>query len=182
MKIPPSPVRFIAAFAALFSLVIVAPAASTKKEADKPADLQVIIDVPPTWRPFLEDDIAEAMFYRLRDAFKRAGYKGEMVQLDRMDDRNARIPILELFLTEWRVDRVGNAQCTMTAKLATSSGEKNLGLASGTALFWPTGGRWGFTRRLETADALEDAADNAARDVFQAVAKSGLVPGVVTKK
>jgi hypothetical protein len=174
--------RFPAAIAAFAASVALAPAADSRKTPPKPVELQVVVDVPPTWRPFLEDDIAEALYYRLSETFHRGGYKGEMIQLDRFDHRNADIPTLEVSLTEWRIDRIGNAQCTMTARLMTPSGEQNLGLISGTAIFWPDGNRWGFGRRLETADALEDAANDAARDVFRAVGKTGLVPGFPIKR
>lgn len=174
--------RFPAVLAAFAALVVLAPAADAKKPAPKPADLQVIIDVPPTWRPFLEDDIAEALFYRLKDVFRQRGYKGELAQLTTFDAETKDVPTLRLNLTEWRVDRTGNAQCTLTASLNTAAGEKNLGLASGTALFWPQGNRWGLHRQMETADALEDAADSAMRDLYSAVAKTGLVAGIAAKK
>lgn len=174
--------RFPAALAAFAALVTLAPAADAKKTAPKPADLQVIVDVPPTWRPFLEDDIAEALFYRLKEVFGRRGYKGEIAQLTSFDAEAKAVPVLRLNLTEWRVDRAGNAQCTLSATLKTAAGEKDLGLATGTALFWPRGNRWGIQRQMETADALEDAADSALRDLYSAVAKTGLVAGLETKK
>jgi hypothetical protein len=184
MKITLALLRFPAVLAALASLLIASPAAAAPKAASKPADLQVIVDVPPTWRPFLDDDIAEALFYRLRNVFKKRGYTGEIVQLSSGDKENREIPTLRLNLTEWRLDRTGNAQCTMTASVTTPAGEKGLGLATGTALFWPasSGGRWSLNRRIETADALEDAADSAMREVYEAVAKSGLVAGIATKR
>lgn len=174
--------RFPAVLAAFAALVTLAPAADAKKPAPKPADLQVMVDVPPTWRPFLEDDIAEALFYRLKEVFGRRGYQGEIAQLTTFDAEARDVPILRLNLTEWRVDRTGNAQCTMSATLKTAAGEKNLGLATGTALFWPRGNRWSIHRQVETADALEDAADSAMRDLYNAVAKSGLVAGLEAKK
>ena len=174
--------RFPAAFAAFAVLVTLAPAADAKKPAPKPADLQVIVDVPPTWRPFLEDDIADALFYRLKEVFGRHGYKGEIAQLTSFDAETKDVPILRLNLTEWRVDRTGNAQCTLSAALKTTAGEKNLGLATGTALFWPRGNRWSIHRQVETADALEDAADSAMRDLYGTVAKTGLVAGFEVKK
>ncbi len=174
--------RFPAALAAFATLITLAPAADVKKPTAKPADLQVIVDVPPSWRPFLDDDIAEALFYRLKDVFGRRGYKGEIAQLTTFDVEAKDAPVLRLNLTEWRVDRTGNAQCTLTASLKTPAGEKNLGLAAGTALFWPQGNRWSISRQMETADALEDAAENALREVYDAVAKSGLVAGIAAKK
>ncbi|HEX7632443.1 MAG TPA: hypothetical protein VF388_09935 [Lacunisphaera sp.] len=175
--------RLPAALVAFAVMATLLPAAAKKEKAPaKPVDLQVVVDVPPTWRPFLEDDIAEALFYRIQEVFKRAGYKGEMAQIDRAGDLKKDVPTLDVFLTEWRIDRVGNAQCTLSAKLVTAAGEKNLGLATGTAIFWANGPRWGFGHRLETADALEDAANNAAREVYDAVAKSGALPGIAPRK
>lgn len=174
--------RIPAALAAFATLVTLAPAADTTKPAPKPADLQVIVDVPPTWRPFLEDDIAEVLFYRLKDVFRQRGYQGTVEQLTDRDPGTKDAPVLRLYLTEWRVDRTGNAQCTLSAALKTAAGEKNLGLASGTAIFWPRGDRWGMHRQMETADALEDAAENALRELYDAVAKSGLVAGIEAKK
>lgn len=181
MKTLKTLLRFSAAFAAFAALLATAPAADAKKEP-KPADLQVSVDVPPTWRPFLDDDIAEALFSRLSEAFKRRGYKGEIVQVTSFDKEAKGVPALRLNLTEWRVDRTGNAQCTMTATLKTEAGEKSLGLATGTAILWANGPRWSFNRQMQTADALEDAANNALREVYDAVAKSGLVKGLEAKK
>jgi hypothetical protein len=182
MKILFAFLQIPAALAAFAGLITLAPAADAKKPAAKPADLQVIVDVPPTWRPFLEDDIAEALFYRLKDVFGRRNYKGEIVQLTTFDAEAKDTPVLRINLTEWRLDRIGNAQCTLTASLKTAAGEKNLGLATGTALFWPRGDRWSLHRRMETADALEDAAENALRELYDAVAKTGLVAGIEAKK
>ncbi len=158
------------------------PAAAASKSPPKPADLQVIVDVPPSWRPFLDDDVAEALFYRLKEVFSRRGYKGEIVQLSAGEAGNKATPTLQLGLTEWRLDRTGNAQCMMSANLKTPAGEKNLGLVTGTALFWPHGNRWSIHRQAETADALEDAADSALRDLYRIVAKTGLIPGLDAKK
>lgn len=174
--------RFPVALAAFAALVSLAPAAAANKPAAKPADLQVFVSVPPTWRPFLDDDIAETLFYRLNDVFHRRGYAGEMAQLTAFDAGAKDVPTLQLYLTEWRVDHVGNAQCTLTATLKTAAGEKNLGLASGTAMLWVHGNRWSFSRQVETADALEDAADSALRNLYDAVAKTGLVAGLPAKK
>lgn len=182
MKTSLSLLRFPVALAAFAALVAVVPAADTKKPAPKPADLQVLVNVPPTWRPFLDDDIAETLFYRLKDVFRRRGYSGELAQVTTFDAGAKDVPTLQLNLTEWRVDRIGNAQCTLSASLKTAVEEKNLGLATGTALLWVHGNRWSFTHQMETANALEDAADSALREVYDAVAKAGVIPGIPAKK
>jgi len=182
MKTSLSFLRFPVALAAVAALVTLAPAADTKKPAPKPADLQVLVNVPPSWRPFLDDDITEALFYRLKDVFRRRGYQGELAQVTTFDAGAKDVPSLQLNLTEWRVDRIGNAQCTLNATLKTAAGEKSLGLATGTAMLWVHGNRWSFSHQVETADALEDAADSALRELYDAVAKAGLVAGIPAKK
>ena len=174
--------RVPALLAAFATLAPFTSAADAKKPAPKLADLQIIVDVPPSWRPFLDDDVAEALFYRLKEVFGRRGYTGEIVQLSAGEAGNKATPTLQLSLTEWRLDRTGNAQCMMSADLKAPAGEKNLGLVTGTALFWPHGNRWSIHRQMETADALEDAADSALRDLYRIVAKTGLVAGLDAKK
>ncbi len=170
--------------AAVFAgLVAAVPSFAKDKSSDKPVDLQVTVNVPPTWRPFLDEQISETFAYRLIDTFRQRGYKGNMVYVDPRDDKAKDVPTIEIFLSEWRLDRVGNAQCTFTASIKTAAGEKDLGLKTGTTMFWPqAGGRWGITRAYETADALDEAARNAQRDLYNAVAKSGLVSGFETRK
>jgi hypothetical protein len=182
MKTALSLLRFPAALTVFAALILSAPAAEAKKPAPKPADLQVLVDVPPTWRPFLDDNVAEALFYRLKDVFRQRGYQGEVVQLTSFDNEAKDATTLRLNLTEWRLDRVGNAQCTLTATLKTAAGERSLGLATGTALFWPHGNRWSLDRQFETANALKDAANSALRELYDAVAKSGLIAGLPAKK
>ncbi|MFI5337441.1 MAG: hypothetical protein ACHQ5A_11695, partial [Opitutales bacterium] len=146
-------------------------------------DLQVTVDVPPTWRPFLQDDIAEAFASRIQTVFKQRGYTGRIAYLDRATDPRPGVPVLEVRLVEWRIGRTQDAQCTFSASLRTDGGEKSLGLVANTAFFWPeAGGRWGLARRMDVADALEDAAARALRELFQRVAETGAVPGLVAKK
>lgn len=181
MKSALSLLRLPAALAAFAALVLLVPAAESGKPAAKPADLQVMINVPPTWRPFLEDDIADALFYRLQEVFHRRGYKGALAHLTYAKPEAKDVPTLELNLIEWRIDRVGNAQCTLSAALRTPAGEKDLGLAQGTQIFWSHGNRWSISRRMEKADALEDAANSALREVYEDVAKSKLIAGLEKK-
>ncbi|MBL9216197.1 MAG: hypothetical protein JNG83_12030 [Opitutaceae bacterium] len=179
MKTFPACLRLLAFLSACCGLFSYSLAAEAKKETPKPVDLQVLVDVPPTWRPFLDDDIAEIFTSRLQEVFKRRGYAGNIVQVTNLYPGAKEIPTLEIFLSEWRIDRSGNAQCTFTAALKTAAGEKNLGIKSGTAMYWAQSrGRWSMQRAFETSDALEDAARDALRDLYVAVAKTGIVPGL----
>lgn len=152
--------------------------ADDERRAPERVTLQVHVDVPPSWNTFLEDDVAEAFADRLHETFRREGYLGRVGYLHRLDDPQPNIPILEIRLTEWRIDRIGQALCTFTAKLRTPRGEKDLGRVTDTAIFWPVnGGRWSVHRRLEAADALEDAAERALRGLYERIVKSDLLPG-----
>jgi len=146
-----------------------------KDKPAKPVDLQVLVNVPPTWRPFLDDDVAEEFFYRLQDTFRLRGYTGELAQVTVLDPGAKDRPTLTINLSEWRLDRIGNAQCTFSASLTTPAGEKNLGLKMGTTMLWAHGGRWGLSRSYDAANALESAAADALNDLYRAVADSGLV-------
>jgi hypothetical protein len=157
--------------------------AESKKSPPPPPDLQVSVNVPPQWRPFLEDDVSEAFADQVRVVFHRLGYKGEIAYLGRVETiPDKKIPHLEIALHEWRIGRSGNAECTFSSVLTTTAGSKDFGLATGTAFFWPqSAGHWGL-RRLEAADALESAAGRALRDLYQRVAETGLVAGMAAKK
>lgn len=159
-------------------------AATTSPQAAKVADLQLQITVPPTWRPFLADDIADSLAGILSATFQRRGFAGVVDYIE--EGRrvpNPDIPLLTLNLVEWRIDRVGNAECTLTATLSVSGQRKDLGIVNQTQMTWiRERGRFGLARRYEVADALEDAAAGAMRDLFHRVAETGLVCGLPPKQ
>jgi hypothetical protein len=168
------------AAATSLALALAVPAASYAESTQAaPAQLQISVHVPPTWRPFLADDIAEAFAYRVEDTFKRRGYTGGVAYVDTFTDPDPKRPHLEIRLTEWRINRLGQAECSFFATLVTPLGEKHLGAVHSTSLFWPiTTGRWGIHRSFEVADALGDAADRALEDLYRRVARADLVPGL----
>lgn len=183
MKAPVLPVRGFVLVAALLIGLLAAPsparAATPDAKGMKIADLQLQINVPPTWRPFLDEDIAEALASILTDTFKRRGYAGviDFIEENRRAP-NPDLPLLTLNLMQWRIDRVGNAECTLTAELAVPGQPKrDLGIVTQTQFTWiQERGHYGL-RRFEIADALEDAAADAMRDLFKRVANTGLLPG-----
>lgn len=151
-------------------------------KAKSPAGLQVSVDVPPTWRPFLDDDIAEAFASQVQTVLKQRGYAGGIDYVEHADTAAPTVPLLVIHLHEWRIGRTGNAECTFTASLRTAQGEKNLGLVSGTTIFWPHGSRWGLAQMQDTADALEGAAAQALGDLYKRLAETGSVPGLILRK
>lgn len=150
--------------------------ATEKDPAAKPAkaelpQLQLTVDVPPNWRPFLADDLAEAFASRLADVFHRRGYTGE-VKFIPIGEPSKDQPQLAIRLISWRIGRTDNAECTFTAALTIGGKEESLGVFDHTNLVWRRAmGRWGL------AEALGDVADDALRGLAVKLAKDGLVAG-----
>lgn len=168
---------------ALALLGSVAGCASTRPTTPAPpADLQVQVNVPPTWRPMIDDDAAETLASLLRTEFRRHGYKGHIVYREHRDPIDDSLPLLTVNLAEWRLSRTGNAECLFNARLRNAAGEDtDLGMVASTE-FTTLRGRVGFGRTLEIADALERAARDALRDLHRRVADSGQVPDLVRKR
>jgi hypothetical protein len=152
-----------------------------KENTTKPAKaelphLQLTVEVPPHWRPFLSDDLAEAFASRLTDVFRRRGYAGEVSFLDHDEPRPA-VPVLAIRLINWRIGRTDNAECTFTASLKHGSEEQELGIFENTSLVWNNNrARWGL------ADALGDVADGALRDLSAKLSKDGRLAGFPAAK
>lgn len=169
------------------SLVVVAGlAACSSAVSSSPArlvDLQVQVDVPPTWRPFVDDNLADALARLLSDNFRRHGYAGYIEHVEPPRAANPDLPLLTLRMMEWRITRTGNAECTFSATLRTSAGETDLGMVSSTEFTWiRERGRFGLARAHETADALEGAATAAMRELYARVARTGQVPGLELRR
>jgi hypothetical protein len=80
---------------------------------------------------------------------------------------------LTINLTEWRMNHIGNIDCTFTANLQTEQTTRHLGVFSGMSFRWMSGpGRFGL------ADAFGDAAEDGIRQLYDAVARTELVPGL----
>ncbi len=133
--------------------------------------LQLTVDVPPNWRPFLADDLADAFASRTADILRRQGYTGE-VKFIPVGEPAKDKPVLALQLINWRIGRTDNAECVFTASLIRDGKEESLGIFDHTTLVWNRSrGRWGL------AEALGDVADGALRELARKLAKGGAVPG-----
>lgn len=145
------------------------PAKPAKAEL---AQLQLMVQVPPHWRPFLSDDLAEAFASRLNDVFGRRGYSGEIKFLDHAEAR-ADTPALAIQLINWRIGRTDHAECAFTATLQNENEAHSLGVFESTS---STSGtikpRWG------AAQALGEVADAALRDLSTKLIQNGLLRGV----
>ena len=173
--------------AAWFSILIgatslfVAPGTSAAENrppqpVSKPGTLQVQINVPPSWRPMFEDRVTEAFASYIFDVFRRQGYTGEFKEVTSFDEPSPGCCLLTINLTEWRMNHVGNIDCTFTANLQTDDTTRHLGIFTGMAFHWRSGPRW-----FGLADSFGEAAESAIRDLYSSLAKTELVPGLRTR-
>ena len=150
-----------------------APAGEEKSPPSKPGTLQVQINIPPTWRPMLEDDVAEAFASYIFDVFRRQGYRGEIKEVRSYDEPSPGCWLLFINLTEWRMNHIGNIDCTFTANLQTDRTTRHIGVFSGMSFRWMSGpGRFGLS------DAFGDAAEDGIRQLYDSLARTELVPGL----
>ncbi|HTL67409.1 MAG TPA: hypothetical protein VL200_07095 [Lacunisphaera sp.] len=153
------------------------PAVDSTPRAARPGELQVEVNVPPSWDPWFERDVAETFAARIGETFHQLGYPGAITPVDW---RTERVPagarLLTINLTEWRVNHTGGIDCTFAASLQTERGQRDLGLYSGMALRWMNGpGRFGL------ADTFTSAADDAIRNLYRALQRTNLLPGVTRR-
>lgn len=144
---------------------------STKPAKAELAQLQLTVEVPRQWRPFLSNDLAEAFASRLAETFRREGYAGEIVFLD---DNKAKpnAPVLKIELMNWRVNQTEHAECSFSASLKYEGQEHKIGTFENERLVWNDRfGRWGV------ANALGDAADGALRELSGKLGAQGILSG-----
>jgi hypothetical protein len=125
------------------------------------------------WRAWWADDIAAVVAYRLEAVFHQRGFRGRVRAINDADRRQPRenLYILSLHLFEWRVDRIGYVQCAFNARVRAPAGEKDLGLFTATSIEWQMQrSRWGL------ADAFDEAARDALRDLYDRMRESNLLP------
>lgn len=106
-----------------------APAAETKQPAAK-RTLQVRVEAPFIFDSFYADDVADALYWQIKEAFNRRDKSLEVTQLSR-DDESSGQPVLEVILTQWRTTRMGDIECRFSADYVTADGKQSLGMFDG---------------------------------------------------
>ncbi len=161
------------------------PFATTAPALEKPADqnarpvrLQLRVDLPFSMNPIRDDDIAEAFAHRVVTALHEQGFRGRIKYVENGDTLNETVPVLDIRIYEWRVNRIGHTDCVFSAAVHGPRGEKNLGMFSGTSIMTWLRRDW-FAR----ADSFDDAARDALGNLKTRIDATGLVePAVEVKK
>lgn len=168
------------AAAGLTSCTSTATNAGSTVITDKPVagsnNLQVIVVIPPSWHPMLEDRVDDAFVSHLADIFDQEGFRGNVVDVRQPDQPNPNFPVLTINLIDWRMNVGANVECDFGATLQAQNAQRQLGMFNGLAMRWMEGpGRFGL------ADTFGAAADDALRQLYRSIAQTQLVPGVVNK-
>lgn len=139
---------------------------------NRPVRMQLTVDLPASMFTIYDQEIAEAFAYRVASILHEQGFRGRIKYID---DGNfvPNAPVLAVNLQEWRVDRIGNVDCTFTAAIRGPRGEQRLGIFSGTAIMiWPR--RDWYAR----AEGFEDAARQAITELADRLEQSGVLEPV----
>jgi hypothetical protein len=139
----------------------------------QPIRLQVVVIVPASMNMIRDDDAAEAFGQTVRTSLHENGFKGRIHLIDDGQQPAAGIPVLEVNLTEWRVDPLGNVTCTFGATLRTPQGTKGLGLFTGGSLM-----TWLRRDWIARSDSFQDAAHDAVSNLADKIQQTGLLPKV----
>ena len=139
----------------------------------QPVRLQVVVIVPASMNMIRDDDAAEAFGDTVRSSLHENGFKGRIRLIDDGQNPAAGIPVLEINLTEWRVDPLGNVTCTFGATLRTPQGSKGLGLFTGGSLM-----TWLRRDWIARSDSFQDAAHDAVSNLADKIQQTGLLPKV----
>jgi hypothetical protein len=167
--------RISKSWAVFGSVVALALAGCATPRVEVPGTLHVHVNLPLMTDVWVEDRVKMAFTDVTRDVFHRHGFdrpveEARYASLNELED----IPfLLTVDLHRWRVDRIGNIECTFTASLQTPAGTRHLGVYTGTELRGFGGGgfgRWGFAR------SFEEAAEGALNDLVREVARTELLP------
>jgi hypothetical protein len=160
---------FLKTWALAAGLAAVGLAGCVSPRAEVPGTLHVHVNLPPTTDVWLEDRVKVAFTDIARDVFHRHGFDRpvEEARFASIDELNDLPYLLTIHLHQWRMNPLGNIECTFTASLQTPAGKRRLGVYSDTEMrgFGTSFGfgRWGIARSFE--DAAEGALEDLVRDV-----------------
>lgn len=136
----------------------------------RPARLQLVVTVPPGMSIIRDEEISEAFAYRVSSILHEQGFRGRIRYMFEGETPDPNVPVLDIGLREWRVDRIGSVDCTFTASLKSPRGSQNLGIFTGTSLM-----TWSRRDWFARAEGFEEAARDAISDLAPRIQKSGLV-------
>src|SRR3954469_7809627 len=113
-----------------------ASTASRQNTADlRPPRLQLTVGIPGSMSRLRDEEVTEAFAYRVSSILHEQGFRGRIHYVADGEPLLPDVPVLALQLMEWRVDHIGNVDCTFTAAIGQGQGPgQRLGVFSGTSM------------------------------------------------
>ncbi len=158
--------RLLSVVALLTGASLLPVRAATGETAAPPA-LQVRVEAPFVFDAIQQDDVADALFFRVRDGL-RATHRGLEVKQVVADKVVAGEPLLTITLVHWRTTRMGDIECRFTAEYRSADGTRSLGMFEGTTSSIMR------SRAFAGAD-FERAAEEAGRRLGRELKKQNLI-------
>ena len=154
-------------------LLLLLPGCATMNTPEVPGTLNVHVNVPPQWNLFWNDRVTMAFVDVAREIFHTQGFDRPVEEVSYFEDIERAPYLLTVNLHDWRIDRLGQVECTFTADLRTPAGTKDLGVYTYSELWGYHGpGRFGLTH------SFEKAAEGALRELGEDIARSEMLPGL----
>lgn len=163
---------FLNSWRAGILFVLAAATGFAAERAKDPLTLKVYVNVPPTWSLLVDDRISEMFVDAVRELLVRRGFEHRVDEVRFVDDPAKTPYLLTINLMEWRMQRTGVINCTLTASLQTPRGLKHLGVYHDTAFHWLGSGRLGLAREFD------EAASGALNDLCDDIARTEMLPGL----
>lgn len=169
-----TPFHLVCPFLALFLALSSALTLSAAADPQSGATIQVQINDLQVREPKLDVRVSSEFVFRIQEVFRQRGYAGAVVGVTGYERPDPGCYLLTLDLSNWRLNREGNAGGTFAATLASDAEKLSLGLFEDSGVHWDSNAGH-FTPRK---GATEAEAEAAMRSLYDAVAATRLIPGV----
>ena len=170
---PFTPLHLVYPFLALFLALSSALPLSTAADPQSGGTIQVQVNNLPVREPKLDLRISSEFVLRIQEVFRQHGYAGAVVGVVGYERPDPGCFLLTLDLSNWQLDREGNAGGTFKATLTTEKEMLPLGQFKDSGVRWDTyTGHFVPRKNAKKAEA-------AMRKLYDAVAATSLVPGVI---
>ena len=123
---------------------------------EKTEIMQLTVNVPPSLRQWVTDEIAQTLAVRTAEALHQHGYKAKVKYLDSLTEPAQDKPLLTITMIDWQTELSGIVDCTFAATLSTPRGNIDLGLFTGTSMQTFADGNMAV-RSEQYKDAIKDA-------------------------
>lgn len=135
-----------------------------------PAVLSVQISVPTAWLLLGDEQMSDTLSERVRQMLRQSGCDFPIKMLGLADNPADAPYLLTIELSEWRLDALGYAHSSFTARLKTPKETRDFGVYSSATM------KWAFDMPpFRLSSAFEYAAEDAVKQLGADIGRTGLL-------